>query len=123
MISFESDYIAGAHLEVIARLAETNLECVPGYGEDPYCACAREKIRAAVGMPDADVEFLVGGTQTNAIVVSLGEKYDTEGADVSGEIAALKEIKKQQEGYLKEVYADELAGIQKATELMNAIAK
>ena len=60
---------------------------------------------------------------TNAIVVSLGEKYDTEGADVSEEIAALKEIKKQQEGYLKEVYADELAGIQKATELMNAIAK
>ena len=70
MISFESDYIAGAHLEVIARLAETNLECVPGYGEDPYCACAKDKIRAAVGIPDADVEFLVGGTQTNAIVIS-----------------------------------------------------
>ena len=70
MISFESDYIAGAHLEVITRLAETNLECVSGYGEDPYCASAREKIRAAVGMPDADVEFLVGGTQTNAVVIS-----------------------------------------------------
>ena len=60
---------------------------------------------------------------TNAIVVSLGEKYDTEGADVSEEIAALKEIKAQQEGYLKEVYADELAGIQKATELMQEIAE
>lgn len=82
MISFESDYIAGAHLEVITRLAETNLECVPGYGEDPYCACAREKIRAAVGMPDADVEFLVGGTQTNAIVIS------TMLADHEGVIAA-----------------------------------
>ena len=58
---------------------------------------------------------------TNAVVVSLGEKYDTEGADVSQEIAALKAIKQQQEGYLKEVYADELAGIQKATELMNKI--
>ena len=58
---------------------------------------------------------------TNAIVVSLRDKYDTEGADVSEEIAALKEIKAQQEGYLEEVYADELAGIQKATELMNAI--
>jgi hypothetical protein len=58
---------------------------------------------------------------TNAIVVSLRDKYDTEGADVSEEIAALKEIKAQQEGYLEEVYADELAGIQKATKLMNEI--
>ena len=82
MISFESDYIAGAHLEVIARLAETNLECVPGYCEDHYCASAREKIRAAVGIPDADVEFLVGGTQTNAIVIS------TMLADHEGVIAA-----------------------------------
>jgi len=58
---------------------------------------------------------------TNAIVVSLRDKYDTEGADVSEEIAALKEIKAQQEGYLEEVYDDELAGIQNATKLMNGI--
>ena len=58
---------------------------------------------------------------TNAIVVSLGEKYDTEGADVSEEIEALKAIRDQQAGYLEEVYADELAGIQKATDLMNGI--
>lgn len=58
---------------------------------------------------------------TNAIVVSLRDKYDQEGADVSEEIAALKAIKAQQEGYLKEVYAEELAGIQNATKLMNGI--
>ena len=39
------------------------------------------------------------------------------------EIEALKAIRAQQAGYLEQVYADELAGIQKATELMNAIAQ
>lgn len=70
MISFESDYAAGAHPRILERLAETNLECLPGYGADIYCERAREKIRAACGCPDADVEFLVGGTQTNAVVIS-----------------------------------------------------
>ena len=32
MISFESDYICGAHPEVLRRLAETNLEPLSGYG-------------------------------------------------------------------------------------------
>ncbi len=74
-----------------------------------------------LGQAFLDVPGLAPHADTNAVVVSLGEKYDTEGADVSEEIAALKAIKSQQEGYLKEVYAEELAGIQKATRLMNKI--
>ena len=70
MISFESDYITGAHPKVLQRLMETNLEPLSGYGEDAYCASAREKIKKACNCPQADVYFLVGGTQTNAIVVS-----------------------------------------------------
>lgn len=70
MISFESDYITGAHPQVLQRLLETNLEPLSGYGEDTYCASAREKIKQACACPDADVQFLVGGTQTNAIVIS-----------------------------------------------------
>ena len=70
MLSFESDYIAGAHPDILRRLAETNLESLPGYGTDKYCVSAKEKIRAAVGCPEADVEFLTGGTQTNALVIS-----------------------------------------------------
>lgn len=70
MISFASDYVAGAHPQVLKRLVETNLEPLPGYGEDPYCAAAREKIRAACGCPQAQVEFLTGGTQTNLTVIS-----------------------------------------------------
>ena len=82
MISFESDYIAGAHPEVIRRLSETNLESLPGYGSDHYCESAKQKIRDAIGIPDADIFFLAGGTQTNAVVIS------TMLADYEGVIAA-----------------------------------
>lgn len=70
MVSFECDYIAGAHPEIIKRLAETNLESLPGYGMDHYTASAQEKIRKVCGCPDAQVELFVGGTQTNAVVIS-----------------------------------------------------
>ncbi len=70
MISFESDYIAGAHPKVLARLLETNMEPLGGYGSDKYCVSARDKITKACACPEADVHFLVGGTQTNAIVIS-----------------------------------------------------
>lgn len=70
MISFESDYITGAHPKVLQRLVDTNLEVQTGYGLDEYCASAAQKIKDACGRPEAEVQFLVGGTQTNAIVIS-----------------------------------------------------
>ena len=70
MVSFESDYIAGAHPAILDSLARTNLESLSGYGTDPYSDRAKEKIRMAVGSEDAQVEFLVGGTQTNSVVIS-----------------------------------------------------
>jgi len=70
MISFESDYIAGAHPKVLEKLMETNMEALGGYGTDKYCESAKEKIKAACGCPGAEVHFLVGGTQTNALVIS-----------------------------------------------------
>lgn len=70
MISFESDYITGAHPKVLQKLIDTNLEVQSGYGSDAYCASAAEKIKKACQCPQADVQFLVGGTQTNAIVIS-----------------------------------------------------
>lgn len=70
MVSFESDYIAGAHPEVLNRLIQTNQETLAGYGDDFYSGRAKEKIRAAVGLEDAEVELLAGGTQTNAVVIS-----------------------------------------------------
>lgn len=70
MISFASDYVAGAHPEIIKRLLETNMENLSGYGTDPYCAQAAEKIRQYCHCSEAEVYFLVGGTQTNQIVIS-----------------------------------------------------
>ena len=70
MLYFLSDYTEGAHPRILERLAETNLISQPGYGEDRFCAAAREKIRAACGKPGADVYFLVGGTQANAVTIA-----------------------------------------------------
>ena len=70
MISFESDYITGAHPKVLEKLVQTNLEALSGYGADHYSESAKEKIRLACGCPDAQVEFLTGGTQTNAVIIS-----------------------------------------------------
>ncbi len=69
MISFESDYNNGCHEAILRRLIETNDERATGYGLDEFCTAAKEKIRTACGKPDADVFFLVGGTQTNATVI------------------------------------------------------
>ena len=69
MISFTCDYIEGAHPAILNRLIETNMTQVEGYGEDPFCENARTRIRQATGCPDADVFFLVGGTQTNSTVI------------------------------------------------------
>lgn len=70
MVSFESDYIAGAHPKVLQRLVDTNQESLSGYGTDKYCSSAKEKIKKACDAPDAEVEFLTGGTQTNMVVIS-----------------------------------------------------
>lgn len=71
MIHFDTDYMEGAHPEVMERLIETNLEQTSGYGTDPYTARAREEILKACGLDPmrAKVHFLIGGTQTNATVI------------------------------------------------------
>ena len=38
MIYFDSDYMAGAHPEVMERLVQTNAEQTVGYGGDDYTA-------------------------------------------------------------------------------------
>lgn len=70
MILFNSDYTEGAHPRIMESLMKTNLEQTVGYGEDEYCEVAREAIRKACDAPEADVHFLVGGTQANFTVIS-----------------------------------------------------
>lgn len=70
MIRFECDYAEGAAPQLLERLTRTNLEQTPGYAVDGHCQRARDLIRAACAAPQAEVEFLVGGTQANQTVIS-----------------------------------------------------
>ncbi len=77
MISFESDYIEGAHPAILSRLSQTNMIQVSGYSHDEFCESAKAKIRAAIAQDDAQIQFITGGTQTNQIVIdSLLKQYE-----------------------------------------------
>ena len=65
MIRFNCDYQEAAHPRILERLMRTNMDQTPGYGEDAICDSARDRIRALCEVPEADVQFLVGGTQAN----------------------------------------------------------
>ena len=67
--NFSSDYQEGAHQKVLDALVATNMEQSSGYGTDKHCERARDLIRKACNAPNADVHFLVGGTQTNATII------------------------------------------------------
>ena len=69
MVSFESDYNNGTLPEILTRLIKENSTKTSGYGSDPYTKSAKEKIRQAIEMPEAEVFFLIGGTQTNQTVI------------------------------------------------------
>ena len=88
MLSFESDYITGAHPKVLGALIDTNYEPLSGYGNDKYSTRAKEKIKSACQCPDAEVFFLAGGTQTNRVVIgSVLRDYEGVVAANTGHVA------------------------------------
>lgn len=77
MLSFESDYNNGTHPAILKHLVETNDTKSLTYGYDQWSESAKAKIKTACGDPDAQIWFLVGGTQTNATVIdSLLHTYE-----------------------------------------------
>ncbi len=77
MLYFINDYSEGAHPTVLERLVQTNMEKLAGYGEDTYTLSAKEKIKEAIGKPDAKVYFISGGTQTNQLTIdTMLEAYE-----------------------------------------------
>ncbi|MCI9405855.1 MAG: aminotransferase class V-fold PLP-dependent enzyme [Oscillospiraceae bacterium] len=89
MLCFVNDYSQGAHEQILKRLSDINREPQTAYGRDQYCESAKEKIRAACQSPQADIFFLVGGTQTNATVInSLLRPYEGVLSADTGHIAA-----------------------------------
>ena len=88
MLYFSCDYAEGCHPKVLEALTRTNMVSTPGYGEDRYCESAKEKIREAINCPEADIYFLVGGTQTNQTVIdSMLSNYDGVVAAATGHVA------------------------------------
>ena len=75
MYSFLNDYSEGAHPRVLEALNQTNLIQTVGYGEDEYCTKAKKVVLQKIGQPHADVHFLVGGTQTNMLMISYALKH------------------------------------------------
>lgn len=69
MLNFESDYNIGCHTKILQRLNETNFETLSGYGSDKYCQSAIRKIKECCNCPKGEVYFLIGGTQTNQVVI------------------------------------------------------
>jgi len=67
---FKNDYSEGAATEILQGFFATQYEQNTGYGTDKYCESAQEKIRKAIGIEDAQVKFICGGTQTNQLVIS-----------------------------------------------------
>lgn len=70
MISFKNDYSEGAHPKIMKALIETNLVQSDGYSEDEYTLEAYSNIKNKLKCEDCHIRFLVGGTQTNLIVIS-----------------------------------------------------
>ena len=76
MLSFENDYSCTATPEIIERISEIAQNQYPGYGNDSICESAKAKIREACACPDAQIFFLVGGTQTNQTIIdSITPQY------------------------------------------------
>lgn len=128
MVHFDCDYMAGAHPEVLEAVVRNNSVQTVGYGADHFCMHAKQLIREACGVPDAEVYFMVGGTQTNSTVLD-GLLKRTEGVlsaetahinvhesgaiELSGhKVIALpshdgKLDAEEVRGYLRDFYADE----------------
>lgn len=88
MLRFENDYSEGAHEKVLQHLINTNMESLSGYGTDKYTESAKEKIRMACACPEADIYFLVGGTQTNATVIdAVLQQYEGVVAAMTGHVS------------------------------------
>ena len=85
MLHFDTDYQRGACPQVMKALCETNAEQSVGYGLDSYTQAAQAAILRACGLSDGRVYLLVGGTQTNAVVIDglLGKCQGVIAADTA----------------------------------------
>lgn len=70
MIRFNNDYNRSAHPAILEALSYHSGESFAGYGQDPLCEAAAMEIKKHLGNADADIHFLLGGTQVNYTVIA-----------------------------------------------------
>lgn len=70
MISFVNDYSENACPEILEALQQTNYEGNRAYSYDEHSKLAAELIREKIGVPNAEIQILMGGTQTNLIALA-----------------------------------------------------
>lgn len=89
MIRFDSDYTEGCIPEILIALTNSNDEQTIGYGKDDHCLNAAKLIKQAIKHDDADIHFMVGGTQTNiAVITAILKHYQGAICAESGHINA-----------------------------------
>lgn len=69
MYCFNNDYSEGAHPQIMEAITRAGLTQHTGYGMDTHTERAKELIKQEIQRDDADIHFLVGGTQTNMLVI------------------------------------------------------
>lgn len=70
MYLFHNDYNQMCHPSILNKLTAHHAESVTGYGLDEHCEKAADLIRIQCKNDNLSVHFLVGGTQTNLIVIA-----------------------------------------------------
>ena len=100
MLSFRNDYSEGAHPSILKALEAVNFEQMPGYGTDRCCQEAADTIRSLCAAPDADVHFLVGGTQVNkTAIAAFLRPYEAAISAESGHICVHETGAVEQDGH------------------------
>lgn len=78
ILHFDNDYMETCHPKILDNLQKICFDKNLGYGCDKITLNAKEKIKLHLNCPEAEIHFLVGGTQTNSIVIdSLLKKYES----------------------------------------------
>lgn len=70
MYCFNNDYSETTHPRIMEALLNAAQEQNTGYSMDTHSNHARELIKKEIKCSDADIHLLVGGTQTNLLVIS-----------------------------------------------------
>lgn len=70
MFYFHNDYNEACHPAVLEKIQQNMSKQMGGYSEDTACEKAAAMIRNVCGNESLAVHFLVGGTQTNLIVIA-----------------------------------------------------